>query len=115
MCCTSPAYNDGMKKAFTWAAALLLVTTVLSASAFAQGRTKPSVTGPRSPEVISLPGGGKLMGDLYTNSEYKMELRIPQGFVLTTSTAEDDKRGAELMAGGDEKRRRALEGASAAT
>jgi hypothetical protein len=100
-----------VKKTLTAAALSLLITSLLSAAtpSSPQG-AKPAAAS--SAKSVDLPAGGRLAGDLYTNSEYKLELRIPNGFAVTHSTPEDDKRGAELMAGGSEQRKRDLEAAT---
>jgi hypothetical protein len=89
--------------------ALGLVFAPLTASSQS---AKPKTAKTTTTQGIELPAGGKLAGGVYTNSQYKFELRIPQGFVLEQPDAEDDKRGAELLAGGNAERQRALEAAS---
>ena len=104
-----------MKKRLIVTTPLLFAIACASAtpSARAQGVKPASIK--QNVGDASLPAGGKLVGNLYTNAEYKLELHIPQGFTLATSTAEDDKRGAELMAGGNEQRKQALQAAAAGT
>jgi hypothetical protein len=95
---------------------LLLTVGFGSAAPFATAQDARAITiKQRSGQGIRLPAGGMLLGNVYTNSEYKLELRIPQGFALGTSTVEDTKRGMELIAGGNEQRKRALEAAAAET
>lgn len=91
----------------------LLALGLVFASLTASGQSPKPKTAKTTPtQGIELPAGGKLVGGVYTNSQYKFELRIPQGFALEQPDAEDDKRGAELLAGGNAERQRALEAAS---
>ncbi len=105
-----PSYYRGVKRAFHVTIITFLAVGLLSAASF-ESNLRP-VAAKRTGKTVQLPAGGILTGNVYTNSQYKFTLRIPDGFELTPSTKDDDKRGAELLAGGDEKRKQALEAAN---
>jgi hypothetical protein len=102
-----------VKTSIRVATATLLALGWVSALPTASSQNlKPTTAKATSTQGIELPEGGRLAGGVYTNSQYKLELRIPQGFALEQPTAEDEKLGAELLAGGNQERQRALEAAS---
>ena len=99
-----------MKKALNVVVVTLLAAGLSAASV--ESSYTPVAAKPKPSSTIQLPAGGTLTANLYSNSQYKFTLRIPEGFVYTPSTKEDDKRGAELLAGGNEQRKQALEAAN---
>lgn len=105
-----PTYYHAVKKALN-VIIFVLLAAGLSAASF-ESSLKPVAAKPKASNTIQLPAGGTLTANLYSNSQYKFTLRIPEGFVYTPSTKEDDKRGAELLAGGNEQRKQALEAAN---
>jgi hypothetical protein len=100
-----------VKRALNVIIVTFLAVGLLSAASF-ESNYKPVAAKPKASNTVQLPAGGTLTANLYNNSQYKFTLRIPEGFVFTPSTKEDDKRGAEMLAGGNEKRQQALEAAN---
>lgn len=102
------------KMLFTLSSQLVAVTLCLCLPVAAQRGQRARNKTPRHGEVIAeritLPDAGKVVGSTYSNEYFGLELTIPDGWRIAdeAATRQIDEKGADLMAGDSEEKRKLL-------